>query len=68
MKSIAPKIWNQLDQLDRQLKPDQKLRAAPSIASFKERSKQGLLGPYKAVCMVRACLPCSVSVPVGPLA
>ena len=68
IKSIAPKVWNQLDQLESEsrLEPDQKLKASPSIASFKERSKRGLLGPYKAVCMVRACLPCSVSVPVAP--
>ena len=68
IKSIAPRVWNQLDQLESEsrLEPDQKLKASPSIASFKERSKRGLLGPYAAVCRVRPCLPCSVSVPVAP--
>ena len=67
IKSIAPRVWNQLDQLDSKLKPDQKLKTSPSIASFKERSKRGLLGPYGAVCRVRACLSCAVSAPVAPL-
>ena len=67
IKSIAPKVWNQLDQLDSKLKPDQKLKASPSIASFKERSKGDLLGRYKSVCMVRACLSCAVSAPAASL-
>ena len=62
IKSIAPRIWIQLDQLDRKRKPDQKLRTSPSIASFKERSKGDLLGSYE-VCRVRACLSCAVSAP-----
>ena len=66
IKAIAPRVWIQLDQLDRKLKPDQKLKTSPSIASFKERSKRGLLGSYE-VCRVRGCLSCAVSVPVGSL-
>ena len=62
IKSIAPRVWIQLDQLDRKCKPDQKLKTSPSIASFKERSKRDLLGSYE-VCRVRACLSCAVSAP-----
>ena len=66
LKSIAPRVWIQLDQLDRKLKPDQKLKTSPSIASFKERSKRDLLGSY-GVCRVRGCLSCAVSAPVSSL-
>ena len=66
IKSIAPRVWIQLDQLDRKCKPDQKLKTSPSIASFKERSKRDLLGSYE-VCRVRACLSCAVSAPAVPL-
>ena len=66
IKSIAPRVWIQLDQLDQKRKPDQKLKTSPSIASFKERSKRGLLGSYE-VCRVRACLSCAVSAPAASL-
>ena len=50
IKSIAPKYWNPLPQ---------ELKALPSIASFKERSKLDLLAPYGAfVCSVRGCRSC----------
>ena len=50
IKSIAPKYWNPLPQ---------ELKALPSIASFKERSKLDLLAPYEAfVCSVRGCGSC----------
>ena len=67
IKAIAPRVWIQLDQLDGKLKPDQKLKTSPSIASFRERSKRGLLGSYE-VCRVRACLSCAVSAPAASLA
>ena len=66
IKSIAPRVWIQLDQLDKKLKPDQKLKTSPSIASFKERSNRGLLGSYE-VCRVRGCLSCAVSAPAASL-
>ena len=51
IKSIAPKIWNALSS---------DLKLSPSIASFKERSKRDLLGPYGLfVCSVCGCLSCA---------
>ena len=47
IKSIAPKIWNILSS---------DLKLSPSVASFKERSKRDLLGPYGSfACSVRGC-------------
>ena len=52
IKSIAPKIWNILSA---------ELKMSPSIASFKERSKQDLLGRYGSfACSVRGCFSCAV--------
>ena len=52
IKSIAPKIWNILSS---------DLKQSPSVASFKERSKQDLLGPYGSfACSVRGCFSCAV--------
>ena len=52
IKSIAPKIWNVLSA---------DLKLSPSIASFKERSKGDLLGPYGSfVCSVPGCFSCAV--------
>ena len=51
IKSIAPKIWNSLSS---------DLKLSPSIASFKERSKRDLLGPYGSfVCSRRGCFSCA---------
>ena len=51
IRSIAPRIWNSLST---------ELKQSPSIASFKERSKLDLLGPYGAfVCSVRGCFSCA---------
>ena len=50
IRSIAPKFWNPLSQ---------ELKALPSIASFKERSKLDLLGPCMAfACSARNCRSC----------
>ena len=50
IKTIAPKIWNPLSQ---------ELKALPSIASFKERSKLDLLAPCVAfACSACNCRPC----------
>ena len=52
IKSIAPKIWNSLPS---------DLKLSPSTASFKERSKRDLLGPYGSFsCSVPGCFSCSV--------
>ena len=51
IKSIAPRTWNSLS-------PE--LKQSPSVASFKERSKLDLLGPYGSfVCSVRGCFACA---------
>ena len=50
LKSIAPKVWNSLPLPMKEL---------PSIASFKEGSKRGLLAPYSSfVCHVPGCASC----------
>ena len=52
LKSIAPKIWNSLPS---------NMKVLTSIASFKEKSKGGLLAPYSLfVCNVRGCRSCVV--------
>ena len=49
---IRFKIWNVLSA---------DLKLSPSIASFKERSKRDLLGPYGSfVCSVPGCFSCAV--------
>ena len=53
IKCIAPKYWNPLPG---------GLKLSPSVASFRDQSKLGLLAPYKSfVCPVRrgcrSCLP-----------
>ena len=55
IKCIAPKYWNPLPE------GPGKLKSSPSIASFKDHSKSGLLAPYGGfVCTVwqgcRSCL------------
>ena len=53
IRSIAPKYWNP---------PPQKMKQPPSLASFKESSKSGLLAPYGAfVCGVRGCQSCALA-------
>ena len=53
IRSIAPSYWNPLSM---------EMKLSPSVASFKERSKRDLLGPYASFsCRVRDCYPCSVS-------
>ena len=50
IRSIAPKFWNPLSR---------ELKALPSIASFKVRSKLDLLAPCVAfACSARNCRPC----------
>ena len=54
IRGIAPKIWNSVVA---------ELKDAPSMTSFKERSKADLLAPYGAfVCSVRGCWSCSSGV------
>ena len=51
IKSIAPTVWNSLPS---------ELKQCPSIASFKETSKRGLLAPYAAfTCTVPRCPSCA---------
>ena len=50
LRSIAPKVWNDLATPMKEL---------PSIASFKGASKRGLLAPYSSfVCRVSGCSSC----------
>ena len=50
IKSIAPKHWNSLPL---------SLKNSPSIASFKDASKRGLLAPYSGfACSKRGCPSC----------
>ena len=50
MRTIAPKCWNSLPSA---------LKESPSIASFREGSKRGLLAPYGTfVCGVHGCRSC----------
>ena len=50
IRTIAPKCWNSLSSA---------LKKSPSIASFREGSKRGLLAPYALfVCNVRGCPSC----------
>ena len=50
IKTIAPRCWNALPA---------SLKGSPSVASFKEMSKRGLLAPYASfVCRVRGCASC----------
>ena len=50
IKTIAPKYWNSLPMV---------LKGSPSISSFKDGSKRGLLAPYAAFsCTVRGCPSC----------
>ena len=54
IRSIAPKIWNPLPL---------RMKQSPSISSFKEASKLGLLAPYGSfVCSVPRCRSCPVPV------
>ena len=53
IRSIAPSYWNPLSM---------EMKLSPSVASFKEKSKRDLLGPYASFsCSVKGCYPCSVS-------
>ena len=53
IRSIAPKHWNSLPS---------DLRNSPSISSFRDGSKRGLLAPYSAfVCSVAGCPSCSAA-------
>ena len=53
IRRIAPSYWNPLPM---------ELKLSPSVASFKERSKRDLLGPYASFsCSVRGCYSCTVS-------
>ena len=50
LKSIAPKVWNPLHI---------QLKQSPSISSFKNQSKQGLLAPYALfACALTGCRSC----------
>ena len=54
IRSIAPKIWNPLPL---------RMKQSPSISSFKEASKLGLLVPYGSfVCSVPGCRSCPAPV------
>ena len=53
IRSIAPRYWNTLPA---------GLKGSPSVASFKEMSKRGLLAPYASfVCKVGSCASCGTS-------
>ena len=53
LKSIAPRTWNDM--------PGD-LKSLTSIASFKERSKGGLLAPYSLFsCSDRGCRSCAAA-------
>ena len=55
LKSIAPRVWGFLSE---------EMRSLPSIATFKERSKGGLLAPYSLfACDVSGC---RSSTAIGP--
>ena len=51
IRNIAPVIWNSLPT---------ELKQSPSIATFKDHSKRGLLAPYAAfACLVPHCPSCA---------
>ena len=55
ISSVAPKLWNSLSL---------EFKQSPSLAAFKNKSKQDLLAPYGAfVCPVRGCRSCARSLP-----
>ena len=51
IRGIVPKQWNSLPS---------SLRGSPSVASFRDASKRGLLAPYSDVCRVAGCPSCRV--------
>ena len=54
IRTIAPRCWNALPN---------SLKGLPSVTSFKEGSKRGLLAPYSSfVCKARGCASCVGSV------